>query len=288
MKIVRTTDDGGCFPPDLNEKLDWFFENFDLKRAAKGEFEPAPGISEDYDNACETIENIKRELDEFKHEMCKYLGKCALSSWKYINTKEDAKEKYLIELPSSVPVPNEFEVKGKRGKGQNQVNKYRSPVVERLVEELERAIDIKNEGKAMGMKLVFAKFDSQRDVWMAANHATAMLGKNYLLHLFVLCSKANNSISITSTDALGSFAELAAQPGYCRPRIVECPSNSTPGIKIIKGRHPCVDVTHSGGTFIPNDLILGGISSSREDEEGSDANNEASVLLLSGPNMVRP
>ena len=83
------------------------------------------------------------------------------------------------------------------------------------------------------------------------------------------------------------MAELAAQPGYCRPCIIECPSNSRPGIKIIKGRHPCVDVTHAGGTFIPNDLILGGISSSTDDED-VEANNEASVLLLSGPNMVRP
>eukprot|EP00804_Cyclotella_cryptica_P002275 CCRYP_004013-RC/>CCRYP_004013-RC protein AED:0.05 eAED:0.05 QI:159/1/1/1/1/0.85/7/1379/1047 len=198
MKIVRTTDDGGCFPSGLNEKLDWFFENFDLKKAAKGQFEPAPGMSEDYDHACETIENIQRELEAFKHEMCNFLGHGARSSWKYINTKEDAKEKYVIELPSSVPVPNEFEVKGKRGKGQNQVNKYRTPVVERLVEELERAIDIKNEGKSMGMKLVFAKFDSQRDVWMAANHATAMLGKNYMLNLFNLLSQANITISIPS------------------------------------------------------------------------------------------
>lgn len=220
MKIVRTTDDGGCFPPDLNEKLDWFFENFDLKRAAKGEFEPAPGMSEDYDNACETIENIKRELEEVKHEMCKYLGKCALSSWKYINTKEDAKEKYLIELPSSVPVPNEFEVKGKRGKGQNQVNKYRSPVVERLVEELERAIDIKNEGKAMGMKLVFAKFDSQRDVWMAANHATAMLGKNYLLLLSVYVQKPTTPFQFHPQTHLDLLLSSPHIPGIVDPVLL--------------------------------------------------------------------
>lgn len=167
-------------PADLHEKLDWFFDNFDLKKAAKGEFEPAPGMSEDYDDACESIGNILRELDAFKSEVCSYLGHGAKSAFKYINTKEDSKDKYLIELPATIPVPDEFVVKGKRGKGNNQINKYRCPQVEGLVKDLERAIDIKNEGKAMGMKLVFAKFDSMREIWRSVTMATAMLGKSCL------------------------------------------------------------------------------------------------------------
>ena len=165
-------------PADLHEKLDWFFDNFDLKKAAKGEFEPTPGMSEDYDDACETIGNILRELDAFKNEVCGHLRQGAKSAFKYINTKEDSKDKYLIELPATIQVPNEFVVKGKRGKGNNQINKYRCPQVEALVKDLERAIDIKNEGKAMGMKLVFAKFDSMREIWKSVTMATAMLGKS--------------------------------------------------------------------------------------------------------------
>ena len=34
-KIVRTTDEGGCFPSDMKDKLDWFFDNFDLQQAAR-------------------------------------------------------------------------------------------------------------------------------------------------------------------------------------------------------------------------------------------------------------
>lgn len=165
-------------PADLHAKLDWFFENFDLKKAAKGEFEPSPGMSEDYDNACEAIESITRELDAVKNRMSQEIGRGAKKDWKYINTKEDAKDKYLIELPAIIPVPPDFEVKGKRGKGSSQINKYRCEEVASLVEELERAIDIKKEGKAMGMKMVFAKFDSMRETWKAAAMATAMLGKN--------------------------------------------------------------------------------------------------------------
>ena len=259
MKIVRTTDENGCFPADMKERLDWFFDNFDLKKAARGQFEPSQGMDDDYDAACTEIEDIQRELQNYKDEMCSSVlqpRNTARSSWKYINLKEDSKDKYLIELPVSVQVPDDFYVKAKRGKGANQVNKYRTPVVEQLVQDLERAIDVKNERKAAGMKLVFAKFDSMRSTWMTAVHATAML------------------------DALGSFAHIASQPGFCRPQIVECPPSSKPGIEIIQGRHPCVEVTHSGGDFIPNDLALGG----KFESDGS-SGDESSVLLLSGPNM---
>lgn len=259
-KIVRTTDADGCFPSEMKEKLDWFFDNFDLQKAAQGKFEPCRGMDEEYDAACDAIRDIRQELDDYKNEMCSVL-KCR-SAWKYINEKEESKDKYLIELPVSIRVPDDFYVKAKRGKGANQVNKYRTPVVEQLIQDLERAIDAKNAGKAAGMKLVFAKFDSMRSVWMAATHATAML------------------------DALGSLAEIAVQPGFCRPQIVDCPPSAKPGIKVLQGRHPCVDVTHSGGDFIPNNLILGGnVESSEEAFDQMDSSDESSVLLLSGPNM---
>jgi len=265
-KIVRTTDEGGCFPADMKEKLDWFFDNFDLKKAAKGEFEPSRGMDEEYDRACDEINEVKRELEAYKEEMCSselQPRSVARSSWKYINVKEDSKDKYLIELPVSVEVPEDFYVKAKRGKGAKQVNKYRTPQVEQLVARLEHAIDIKNAGKAAGMKLVFARFDSMRSVWMAATHATAML------------------------DALGSLAQIASQPGFTRPLIVDCPPSAKPGIEIVQGRHPCVDITHSGSEFIPNDLVLGGKLTSSQDAfpEENGTNGDSTVLLLSGPNM---
>ncbi|KAK1737533.1 DNA mismatch repair protein MutS family protein [Skeletonema marinoi] len=167
-------------------------------KAARGEFEPSRGMDDDYDAACNEIEDIQRELQNYKDEMCSSVlqpRNTARSSWKYINLKEDSKDKYLIELPISVQVPDDFYVKAKRGKGANQVNKYRTPAVEQLVQELERAIDVKNERKAAGMKLVFAKFDSMRGVWMAATHASAML------------------------DALGSLAQIASQPGFVDLRL---------------------------------------------------------------------
>jgi len=145
------------------------------------------------------------------------------------------------------------------------VNKYSTPVVEQLVQQMEQAIVIKMEGKAAGMKLVFARFDSTRSAWMAATQATAML------------------------DVLGSLAQIAVQPGFSRPRIMDCTPSSKPGIEILQGRHPCVNSTstHSGGDFIPNDLILGSKFESEDQFADGDIHNQgdSSVLLLSGPNM---
>jgi hypothetical protein len=165
-------------PSDLHERLDWFFVNFDLEKAAKGEFEPSPGMNEDYDAACEEIEIIISELDTYKRKMSQYLGQGAKQSWKYINTKEDSKDKYFIELPDTIEVPpNQFQLKGKRGNGQDQINKYRTPTVEELVWKLECAIDVKKREKSMSMKMVFARFNGLRETWETVAMATAMLGK---------------------------------------------------------------------------------------------------------------
>lgn len=116
QKLVRLISDGGCFP-DVTDELDWFFENFDVKEAASGRFEPFRGVDEAYDEACDAIERIERELADYKDEMCNHELKpshVARSKWKFINTKVDSKDKYLIELPASVQVPEDFHMKGKR------------------------------------------------------------------------------------------------------------------------------------------------------------------------------
>lgn len=115
-KIVQSTQCGGCFPV-MTEALDWFFDNFDLEKAAEGQFVPTRGIDDEFDEASDAIERIMRELDDYKDSLCnnflrpKHIAK---AHWKYINTKEDSKDKYLIELPVTVEVPDDFLVIGKR------------------------------------------------------------------------------------------------------------------------------------------------------------------------------
>jgi len=253
-KLVRQGKDGGLFP-DMVESLDWFFENFDCDKAASGQFVPGRGTDPVYDQACDTINRLKDDLENYKQEMIQELKPRHVASraWKYINTKPESKDKYLIELPVTVEVPHDFHVKAKRGSGQKQVNKYRTPYVADLVKELEQAQELQQTRRAKGMQIIFAKFDAQRTLWAAAAHATAIL------------------------DALGSLAVMAGNPGYCRADILECPAGVQPSITIVQGRHPVVENTFHTSEFIPNDLELG-------PQEMGDG-DAARLLLLSGPNM---
>ena len=143
-------------------------------------------------------------------------------------------------------------MKGKRGSGAKQVNKYRTVYVEQVVEELENALDVQRERKARGMQLIFAKFDSMRSLWAAAATATAMI------------------------DALQSLAKASSSAGYTRPTILDCHPDTPSSIKIVQGRHPCVEKTLGAGEFVPNDLTLG-----LQTEDGS----VPRTILVSGPNM---
>jgi DNA mismatch repair protein MutS len=68
-------------------------------------------------------------------------------------------------------------------------------------------------------------------------------------------------------DVLCGLAELARQRGYCRPWMAD-----EPVFDIVDGRHPVLDVTEPGGTFVPNDTL---------------ANPDAgTILLITGPNMA--
>lgn len=254
QKIVRPVDQGGCFP-NMCEQLDWFASNFDCDQAAQGLFEPKRGIDAAYDEACETIDRIQADLMDYKKSMCDAVLKprsLATSSWKYVNVNPESKDKYLIELPASVAVPDDFIMKGKRGNGSKQINKYYTGTIQQLVDELEHAYEIQKERKSKGLQLIFAKFDASRNIWAAAAQATALL------------------------DAIGSLARVALKAGYIRPTILDCLPNESPRINIIQGRHPCVENNIGSTGFIPNDLSLG-----LETERGTNPR----VLLLSGPNM---
>ena len=71
--------------------------------------------------------------------------------------------------------------------------------------------------------------------------------------------------SLALLDCLLSLAEVAQQPGYCKPTFT-----STPGISINQGRHPMVEQLLLDA-FVPNDVNL-----------KADATR---ALLITGPNM---
>ena len=72
---------------------------------------------------------------------------------------------------------------------------------------------------------------------------------------------------LATLDVLASLAELAASRQYCRPGLCD-----EPILEISDGRHPVLDQTLPPGTFVPNDVALGG-------ELGK-------LWLITGPNMA--
>ena len=44
----------------------------------------------------------------------------------------------------------------------------------------------------------------------------------------------------------------------CRPRVLPPTAEGGPFLRIISGRHPCINQTYSGEEFIPNDIVIEG------------------------------
>jgi DNA mismatch repair protein MutS len=77
------------------------------------------------------------------------------------------------------------------------------------------------------------------------------------------------ALALAEIDVLASFAVLAANRNYCRPRF-----DDSSDIEIVEGRHPVIeeqDLSGFSDRFIPNDLFLNGTTHS--------------VLVITGPNM---
>lgn len=75
------------------------------------------------------------------------------------------------------------------------------------------------------------------------------------------------SDAIARLDVLCSFAYVSEKQGYVKPVI-----DDSMEIEIVKGRHPVIEQTISGGLFISNDTYLN--------------DKDSSLLLITGPNMA--
>lgn len=99
-------------------------------------------------------------------------------------------------------------------------------------------------------------------------------GLEYELFIRVRDSVASRAVQLRNTadaiaaiDVLVGLAALAAERGYVRPTMVE-----EPILKVKLGRHPVLDQTLPPGTFVPNDVDLGG--------------SAGRLWLITGPNMA--
>ncbi len=73
--------------------------------------------------------------------------------------------------------------------------------------------------------------------------------------------------AVAALDALCSFAQVSSERGYCRPALDE-----SDVLRLDDARHPVVELSLDGGTFVPNDTRLD--------------RSENQLLVITGPNMA--
>ncbi|KAJ3677409.1 hypothetical protein LUZ60_003133 [Juncus effusus] len=232
--------------PDLGEFFDYFKEAFDWSEAENsGRIIPHEGCDVDYDSACYVIKNIESEFSKYLKEQRKLLGD---SSINYVNVGKDT---YLLEVPERLreSIPRNYELQSSK-KG---YFRYWTPKIKEMLAELSEANE-ERENKLKGiLQRLIIQFSEHHTKWRQLVSITAELD--------VLMSLA----------IAGDYYEGPT----CRPIIKPISSNpqTAPTFLATSLGHPLLkSESLNKGSFVPNDVTIGGPSS-------------ASCLLLTGPNM---
>nr|CCA22891.1 PREDICTED: similar to G/T mismatch binding protein p [Albugo laibachii Nc14] len=237
----ETERSAGQFP-DLRKRLEFFKVSFDRESAQKsGVIIPETGVDPEYDAACIDIQRVEKALEEYLEEQKKILRCQQISYW---GKKKD--DRYQLEIPEEAITskqPKEYELKSRR-KG---FKRFHTPKIRKLLAELTRTEEKREEALKDQMRRIFHKFDENHIEWVQAVRFLAVL------------------------DCYQSLAVVSAHSeNYSRPLVMSAKSND--GIPFIDFKGG-VHATMAGNEhFIPNDTTLG-------------LDGRGSLMLLSGPNM---
>ncbi len=206
-----------------------------------GRVVPAAGVDADYDAAEEAVKNSEAALFDYLKELKAELGSRDV---KYASLN---KESHVIEVPEDLTVPREWEsMQGKKG-----VKRYMTSELRELVTVREAALDAKEKAQTGILRAILRRFAEKREIWAAAVESVAIL------------------------DALMSLAVAAACGAgvMSRPTLLPWSENedAAPVFRAQGLRHPAAGIGGSGGSFVPNNVQLGGDS--------------PPFVVLTGPNM---
>ncbi|KAF2158871.1 hypothetical protein M409DRAFT_30658 [Zasmidium cellare ATCC 36951] len=176
---------------------------------------------------------VEHDLNEFKTTAKDILKR------KSVNYVTSAEIDYLIELENTQlkDVPASWV----KISGTKKVSRYHAPEVVKLIRERDQ------HKEALSNACDAAFIDLLTEI-----------GSKY--QAFRDCVQ-----SLALLDCLLSLAEVAQQPGYCKPSF-----SDEPGISITAGRHPMVEQLLLD-SFVPNDVKL--------------SSDQTRALLITGPNM---
>ncbi|XP_066992466.2 DNA mismatch repair protein Msh3 isoform X2 [Anabrus simplex] len=214
-----------------------FWQNVDQEAAKQGDVTHFLRDYSDFSAVTDTqtrVAEVTRQLDDLRPSIARRIGVFRMD---YASVSG---HEYLVEVRVKQPVPADWRMVSQT----KQLSRYRTPEVDRLFSELCR---LREKLKA--------------DCQSAWSDFVASFNEHYFNH-----KKAVRNLA--TLDALLSLSQLAHNPGYCRPEVIETGESR---IIIKDGRHPVVSALDSIESFIPNDTTLQG--------------PERHCMILSGPNM---
>ncbi|EGG20765.1 mutS like protein [Cavenderia fasciculata] len=183
------------------------------------------------------IKEIQDKLDQYLKKVRKEVGKPTLE---YLHQPRLHLE-YLIELPVAFKqVPKDW----LKINATQKLSRYHTPYiienVKLLAQHRERLTLLANEA------------------WL---DFLGKVGNDYTLYSSMITKLA-------LLDCLMSLAKLGMSAGYVLPEL-----SSEPGINVVEGRHPIVEMTlgQKGGSYVPNSIKL--------------SSAEERAMIITGPNM---
>ncbi|KAF7818144.1 DNA mismatch repair protein MSH6 [Senna tora] len=231
--------------PDVCMLLTHFKDAFDWVEANNsGRIIPHESVDIEYDSACKTVKEIEYRLSKHLKEQRKLLGDSSIT---YVSV---GKEAYLLEVPESIRgnIPQNYELRSSR-KG---FFRYWTPDIKKLLSQLSQAESEKESSLKSILQRLIGRFCEHHTKWRQLVSATAELD--------VLISLA--------------IASDYYEGPTCRPKVLSslC-TKEAPCLAAKSLGHPVLRSDSLGkGTFVPNDITIGG-------------SQQASFILLTGPNM---
>ncbi|KNE59698.1 hypothetical protein AMAG_05161 [Allomyces macrogynus ATCC 38327] len=222
----------------VRDRLAFFGAAFDSALAVRtGTIEPRAGVNADLDAAAAAVQAVHdaltahlmtvRQRHGIKHAVFKDGG---------------SKDRNQIEVPAGTKVPPNW----KKTSGTKTVDRYHSPEVVKLNQQLAEAEEVKAEVVRGATAQMYVQFAESDEVWRVL------------------------SATVTELDVLAGLARAARDNEYtCFPEIVDA-GDGTAAIDVRDLRHPSFG---PDAGFIPNDVILGG------------GDETPRAMILTGPNM---
>ncbi|KAK7284586.1 hypothetical protein RJT34_19335 [Clitoria ternatea] len=230
--------------PDVCLDLHHFKDAFDWVEANNsGRIIPREGVDPEYDTACKAVKEVESSLLKHLKEQRKLLGGTSIT---YVTV---GKEAYLLEVPENLcrNIPRDYELRSSK-KG---FFRYWTPDIRKFLRELSKAESEKESLLKSTLQRLIGRFCEHHKKWKQLVSATAELD--------VLISLA----------IAGDYYEGPT----CRPSFVGTCAKEDPYLHAKSLGHPVLRSDTLGkGTFVPNDIAIGGP-------------DRASFILLTGPNM---